>query len=75
MIESGGKESDWKKRTEMYHEMEKAIYENYEDVWLWWRTSVEAYRKNVHGWNADMYVKYGALYARSHLLWFKDGRQ
>ncbi|MBL7176073.1 MAG: hypothetical protein ISS66_09650 [Desulfobacteraceae bacterium] len=75
LLEASDKEPDWRKRQKIYHKLETALYENYEDVWIWWDLSVVAYRKNVQGWNNDMFTKYGSLYSSSHPLWFKDGKR
>ena len=75
LLEASGIESDWKKRQKIYHKLEAALYENYEDAWLWWDLSVVAYRKNVLGWNSDMSTKYGSFFSSSHPLWFKDGKR
>jgi ABC-type transport system substrate-binding protein len=75
LFEASRGEMDSKKRQEIYHKFEAALYENYEDVWLWWGLSVVAYRKNVQGWNNDMNKKYGSFYSSSHPLWFKDGKR
>jgi len=75
LFEASRSEMDSKKRQEIYHKFEAALYENYEDAWLWWGLSVVAYRKNVQGWNNDMNKKYGSFYSSSHPLWFKDGKR
>jgi len=74
LIEAGRTELDFEKRTAIYHEMEKLLYENYEDIWLWWGTQVTAYQNKVMGYNHEMRKKFGQLYEWSHPLWFKDGR-
>ena len=50
------------------------LYDNYEDVWLWWEVIVNAYRKNVRGWNQEQFIKYKEAWYRAHPLWFRDGR-
>ncbi|MBW2060053.1 MAG: ABC transporter substrate-binding protein [Deltaproteobacteria bacterium] len=74
LIEAGRIELDQEKRARIYHQLEEAIYENYEDVWMWWEMVAMAYRKSVQGFNYDMYLKDLNLYSYSHPLWFKDGR-
>ena len=61
------------KRQKIYWELEKVLYDNYEDAWCWWETSVTAYRKVVQGYNSEMYVKGREGYWFSHQMWFKDG--
>jgi ABC-type transport system substrate-binding protein len=74
LIEAGRTELDLKKRQKIYWELEKALYENYEDVWVLHGMRVDAYRKNVMGFNLDMRIKGFTTYERSHPLWFKDGK-
>jgi ABC-type transport system substrate-binding protein len=73
LIEAGRTELDLKKRQKIYWELEKVLYENYEDVWVLHGMRVDAYRKNVMGFNLDMHIKGFTTYQRSHPLWFKDG--
>ena len=74
LIEAGRSEIDETKRQKIYFDLEKALYDDYSDVWLWWNVAVVAYRKNVEGWNNDMWIKDRTLYSSSHPLWFKNGR-
>ena len=57
LIEAGRKELDLEKRKKIYWELEKVLYDNYEDAWLWYPMAVTIFRKNVQGWNIDMYLK------------------
>ena len=61
-------------RQQHYFAVEKALYDNYEDVWLWWEVGAVAYRKAVQGYNHEMYLKDLNAYSVSHPLWFKEGR-
>ncbi|KPA12638.1 hypothetical protein MHK_007159 [Candidatus Magnetomorum sp. HK-1] len=45
MILKGREEIDDIKRTEIYHQLEKVLQSNYEDVWLWWPNAVRAHSK------------------------------
>ncbi len=74
LIEAGKNETDLVKRQKIYHELEKVLYDNYEDVWIWWEIAIVAYRKNVQGWNNEMWKKYREAYSNTHPLWFKDGK-
>jgi peptide/nickel transport system substrate-binding protein len=74
LIKAGRETVDETKRAKIYFELEKALYENYEDAWLWWPTAVLAGGKNVLGFNVDMARQYGEGYLFSHPQWFKDGR-
>jgi peptide/nickel transport system substrate-binding protein len=73
LIKAGRENVNEAKRTRIYFELEKALYENYEDAWLWWPTAVLASSKNVMGFNADMAKQFGEAYYFSHPQWFKDG--
>ena len=66
-------EIEFEKRREMYRQIEETIYNNYDDVWLWWEKSAVAYRKVVQGWNNKMYIENRTWYTSSHPMWFKDG--
>ena len=74
LIEKARAEIDQNKRQEMYWEIERLLYENYEDAWLWWPKTVTAYRKNVLGWNHEMYLAGREGFWFSHDRWFKDGK-
>jgi peptide/nickel transport system substrate-binding protein len=73
LIKAGRETTDVAKRAKIYHQLEKVLYDNYEDAWLWWPNAVLASSRNVKGFNLDMSVKYGEGYLFSHPQWFKDG--
>jgi peptide/nickel transport system substrate-binding protein len=75
LIEAGRQEIDEAKRLKIYQELEKVLYENYEDCWLWYPRTVTLFRKNVQGWNNDMYWKMKDIQWWSHPLWFKNGKR
>ena len=75
LIEAGREEVDLAKRTKIYWEIEKLLYDNYEDVYLYYPKAVTLFRKNVQGWNNDMYWKMKDMQWWSHPLWFKDGKR
>jgi peptide/nickel transport system substrate-binding protein len=75
LIEAGRAEVDEAKRTKIYWELEKVLYDNYEDAWLWYPRAVTLFRKNVEGWNNDMYQKMKDAQWWSHPLWFKGGKR
>lgn len=75
LIEAGREEVNEAKRTKIYWELEKVLYDNYEDAWLYYPKAVTIYRKNVQGWNNDMYIKMKDKQYWSHPLWFKDGKR
>ncbi|MCU0598420.1 MAG: ABC transporter substrate-binding protein [Desulfobacterales bacterium] len=74
LIRKGRETEDEKERARIYFEMEKVLYDNYEDAWLWYPTVVLAANKRVEGFNLDMFLKYGEGYYFTHPLWFKEGR-
>ncbi len=74
LIKAGREEIDYEKRRNIYHQLEEVLYNNYEDVWLFWPMAVVAFNKNLQGFRPEMTQKYGEAYFFSHPMWFKDGR-
>jgi peptide/nickel transport system substrate-binding protein len=74
LIEAGKRVVDRTKRKQVYWDLERVLYENYEDVWLWWHIAIVAYSKNVQGFNNEMQMRWREGYDFSHPLWFKDGK-
>ena len=75
LIEAGREEVDEAKRTKIYWEIEKLLYDNYEDVYISYPRAVTLFRKNVQGWNNDMYQKLKDIQWWTHPLWFKNGKR
>jgi peptide/nickel transport system substrate-binding protein len=75
LIEAGRREMNDAKRTKIYQELDKVIYDNYEDAFLWYPTAVSVFRKNLQGVNNDMWLKFRDGYVYSHFLWFKGGKR
>jgi len=75
LIEKARTELDVEKRQALYWEFEKALYDNYEDVWLYWPSRIWVNRKNVRGFNVPMYIKGQNGYLYSHPQWFEGGKQ
>jgi len=73
LILKGREEINDAKRTSIYHQLEKVLQKNYEDVWLWWPNAVIASNKQLEGLNEDMAKHYGEAYSFSHPGWFKNG--
>ncbi|MBW2062861.1 MAG: ABC transporter substrate-binding protein, partial [Deltaproteobacteria bacterium] len=73
LIEAGRAETDDRKRQKIYFELEKVLYDSYEDVWIWWDTAIVAYRKVVQGYNHNMMLQGRDGYSLSHRTWFKEG--
>ena len=74
LIEAGRKELNLKKRQQIYWKMEEILYDNYEDVWLYWPISVTADSKKIGGYNQKMYLQGREGYWFTHPRWFKDGK-
>ncbi|MBW2051477.1 MAG: ABC transporter substrate-binding protein [Deltaproteobacteria bacterium] len=73
LIEAGRTETDLVKRQKIYWELEKILYENYEDAWLFWYVGIDANRKVVLGYNREMGMAGQEGYFATHPGWFKDG--
>jgi len=75
LIEAGRVELDVEKRQKIYWELEKALYDNFEDVWLWYSRVARGYHKSIRGVDAKMEEKHLGTWRRSHSLaislWFK----
>jgi ABC-type transport system substrate-binding protein len=75
LIEAGREEVNFEKRAKIYQELERIVYDDFLDVWLWWEVVPLAFRSCVHGWNNEMWKKGEVSYKNSHPLWFKDGKR
>ena len=73
LIEAGRREIDIQKRQQIYFELEKVLYDNYEDVWLWYPKTVWAYSKRVKGYNPELHEQGLEGYWNTHCLWLTDG--
>ncbi|MBW2093039.1 MAG: hypothetical protein JRI34_13065, partial [Deltaproteobacteria bacterium] len=73
LIEAGRSETDLVKRQKIYWELERVLYENYEDAWLFWYVGIDAVRKVVMGYNRKMGLAGKEGYHVTHPSWFKDG--
>ncbi len=73
LINAGRVEVDPEKRKQIYFDLEKVLYDNYEDVWLFYPNAILATNKNFQGFNVELFKKYGEAYFFSHPMWFKDG--
>ncbi len=68
LIETGREEIDFDKRQQIYQELEKVLYDNYEDAWLWHQMIGRAFHKDVRGTNAGIYQEWQDAWKRSHFL-------
>ena len=75
LIEAAREETDEAKRTKIYWEIEKLLYENFEDVYISYPRAVNVFPKWVQGWNNDMYQKLKDVHRFTHPLWFKNGKR
>ncbi|MBT4486254.1 MAG: ABC transporter substrate-binding protein [Rhodospirillaceae bacterium] len=75
LVEAGKKETDRKKRQGIYWKLEEAVYNDYQDVFLWWEEIPFGFRKKVMGWDNATFIKYKDPHYFSHPLWFADGKQ
>jgi peptide/nickel transport system substrate-binding protein len=74
LLEAGKKELDENKRQKIYWELEKVIYDNYEDAFLFWPLENTARRKNLLGYDLKLHKLGGEAYWFSHPEWLKDGK-
>jgi len=74
LIMAGKSETNFKKRQQIYRELEKLIYDDYQSAWLWYPKSITAHSKTVAGYNAK-YSKVGLeAFYQTHPLWVTDGK-
>ena len=74
LIEAGKNEFDFEKRKQIYWDLEKVLYENYEDAWLWWPKKGRAFYKTVRGYDSKGYETYLEAWRRSRYfsgLWIE----
>ena len=75
LIEAGKAELDLEKRQKIYWELEKVLYDNYEDVWISYPIINTARSKRLIGYDLEKHKQGGEFYYNSHIVWFKDGRR
>jgi len=75
LIDRGRVELNMGKRQKIYWELEKVLYENYEDVWIYYPVSNTARSKRLMGFDPKSSLVGGEYYSFSHPSWFKDGRR
>jgi peptide/nickel transport system substrate-binding protein len=75
LIEAARRELNFEKRKKIYHDVEKALYDNYEDAWMWHFTMISATQKWVLGYNREMQIEGGEAYWPTHPGWFKNGKR
>jgi len=75
LIEAGNAELDEDKRQKIYFELERVLYENYEDAWLWWPFVTTARSHKLLGYNNDLHTMGQEGFWFSHPEWLKDGKE
>ncbi|MCP4750473.1 MAG: ABC transporter substrate-binding protein [Proteobacteria bacterium] len=75
MIKAARQELNFEKRKKMYWDIEKALYDNYDDAWLYHPTLIAAERKQARGYNREMSIVGGEAYYPTHPGWFRNGRR
>ena len=51
LIEAARREMNDAKRTKLYQELDKVIYDNYEEAFLWYPMTTTVLSRKVQGWN------------------------
>ena len=74
IIEQARSELNVDKRQKLYWKLEEALYDNYEDVWLYYPLDVVAHSKKIKGYNGKMHHQGGGGYWFTHPTWFKNGK-
>lgn len=74
LIEKGRTEVDPEKRRAVYHQLEENVYNEYEDVFLFWEETAFAMSKKLRGYDHEMWLQYKETFTASHPFWFVDGQ-
>jgi len=75
MMEKAKHEINFEKRQKLYWAIEKILYDDYQDAWVFHGAGISATWKYVMGYNRDMQIKGGEAYWPSHPGWFKNGKR
>ncbi|MCP4756734.1 MAG: ABC transporter substrate-binding protein [Proteobacteria bacterium] len=75
LIEAGLKELDMEKRQKIYWELERLLYENHEDVWLWHSNEIIARSKRWKGYDVDLHNSGNAVYGFFQPRWLEGGKR
>ena len=73
LIDAGKQELDLEKRKNIYWDLEKVLYENYEDIWMWWPILDSVRSSRLLGYDVNMHILGGEAYSFTHPGFFKDG--
>ena len=74
LIMKGRVESDMEKRKLIYWEIEKIVYDDYADAFIYWPKKVDIKHKVVAGYNHNFHIAGNKGYEHSHPEWFVDGK-
>ena len=66
LVKAGREEIDESKRIKIYHQLEKVLYDNYMDIYIFYPVLLFASTKNLQGNNVDLIKKHGEIFVRSH---------
>jgi peptide/nickel transport system substrate-binding protein len=75
LVEAGRAEPNLEKRRRIYWELEKMLYDNYENVWLWHIRMARGFHKSIRGTDAEKYETWMEVWRRTHYfpaLWFEN---
>lgn len=75
LIKAARKEMNFTKKQKLYHKLEKTLYDNYEDAWIFWDVAIRSFRKNVMGFDLNKFLAGKEEFWWSQPLWLKDGHQ
>jgi peptide/nickel transport system substrate-binding protein len=75
MIETASSEMDFEKRKKIYHAIDKYLYDQTMDIYLYYDFEIKAFRATVRGFDSEMFSRWDRLYMATHPLWFKDGKE
>jgi peptide/nickel transport system substrate-binding protein len=73
LIKAGREEINDVKRAKIYRRLEKILYENYEDVWLFWPMAIIAGSMNLRGFDMKSFKQGFEGYINSNPMWFRGG--
>ena len=74
-IRAARRELNHEKRQKMYWDIEKTLYDNYDDVWFSYSVGISATRKVVRGYNREFERAGKDAYWPTHSGWFKNGKR
>lgn len=73
LLEAGRVEIDEAKRQKIYRGLEKVVYDDYQDAWLWHPVTFTALGPRVAGYNEKLQLEGLEGFWHSHPIWLKKG--